>query len=179
MPRPAKILASAVLEGESAKEWLRRHAANVPSMPDEFLQQYITTALWASTLPPYGACPACGNTAVLYMWDEDDEPVCGNCSERQPNHEPPADENYGSRDLAPETLKKMETDCRNFWRENWKDIQDDPGLAGHDFFLTRCHHGAGFWDGNWEREVGKRLTDAAHGYGEVNLYVGDDGLIYT
>ena len=27
-------------------------------------------------------------------------------------------------------------------------------------------------------ELGERLTDAAHVYGEVCLYVGDDGLVY-
>jgi len=72
----------------------------------------------------------------------------------------------------------METDCRNFWRDNWKDIQNNPGRAGHDFWLTRCGHGAGYWDGDWEHEAGERLTTAAKAYGEVNFYVGDNGLIY-
>lgn len=50
--------------------------------------------------------------------------------------------------------------------------------AAHDFILTRNHHGAGFWDGGWHEPWGKRLTDLAHSFGELNCYVGDDGLIY-
>ena len=48
----------------------------------------------------------------------------------------------------------------------------------HDFWLTRNKHGAGFWDGDWAPEVGKRLTDAAHAYGSCDLYVGDDGMVH-
>ena len=50
-------------------------------------------------------------------------------------------------------------------------------INGHDFWLTRNRHGAGFWDRGLEF-VGINLTDAAHAWGEFNLYVGDDGLIY-
>lgn len=48
---------------------------------------------------------------------------------------------------------------------------------GHDFFLTRNHHGAGFWDrglGN----LGERLTKAAHTFGSIDAYLGDDGFLY-
>ncbi len=48
-----------------------------------------------------------------------------------------------------------------------------PGSIGHDFWLTRNGHGAGFWDrGLGER--GARLTAACKPYGEVNLYLTDD-----
>ena len=41
---------------------------------------------------------------------------------------------------------------------------------GHDFILTRNHHGAGFWDrGLGER--GERLTSAAHAYGGIRAYI--------
>jgi hypothetical protein len=50
--------------------------------------------------------------------------------------------------------------------------------AGHDFWLTRNGHGAGFWDGEWYKEVGERLTKASKAFGEVNIYVGDGDLIY-
>ena len=54
----------------------------------------------------------------------------------------------------------------------------DKDQAGYDFWLTRNHHGAGFWDRGLDG-VGRALTDAAHVYGEVNLYVGDNGRIYA
>ena len=50
--------------------------------------------------------------------------------------------------------------------------------AGHDFWLTRNGHGAGFWDGDWPDRTGHRLSEAAKSYGEYHLYVGDDGKIY-
>lgn len=44
--------------------------------------------------------------------------------------------------------------------------------AGHDFWLTRCGHGAGFWDGDWQSDsvnVADILTEKAQSYGEVDL----------
>lgn len=49
--------------------------------------------------------------------------------------------------------------------------------AGHDFALTRNGHGAGFWDRGLG-EIGDELTEAAHSFGQVSLYLGDDNLIY-
>ena len=88
----------------------------------------------------------------------------------------PLDE-LGVDSLAEETVAKMKADCRKFYLENQADIED-PYEAGHDFWLTRNHHGAGFWDRGLDEEVGARLTKASHAFGEVDLYVGDDGLIY-
>jgi len=90
----------------------------------------------------------------------------------------PLDENFGQRDISSETLRKMGEDVWKFWIDNDELISSDPEQAGQDFWLTRNGHGAGFWDGGWPGDVGKRLTDAAHAYGEFGLYVGDDGKIH-
>jgi hypothetical protein len=51
--------------------------------------------------------------------------------------------------------------------------------AGHDFWLTRNHHGSGFWDRDGLPEsTSKDLTDAAHAFGEKDIYAGDDGRLY-
>lgn len=42
--------------------------------------------------------------------------------------------------------------------------------AGHDFWLTRNGHGAGFWDGDWEEKAGASLTEISKSFGECNLY---------
>lgn len=47
---------------------------------------------------------------------------------------------------------------------------------GHDLWLTQNHHGAGFWDRGL-KELGQRLTDAAHAEGSVDLYLSDDGIV--
>lgn len=91
----------------------------------------------------------------------------------------PLDANYGLEDIAPETLGSILSDCAAFQRDHADDIGGEREQAGHDFWLTRNHHGAGFWDGDWEEDVGRRLTEASHAYGSVDLYVGDDGLIYA
>ncbi len=83
-------------------------------------------------------------------------------------------------DLAEETLVKMEADCAKFQRDNAADLEGaDLEKAGHDFWLTRNGHGAGFWDGDWPEEIGKRLTEACKKFGESTLYRGDDGRIYS
>jgi hypothetical protein len=89
-------------------------------------------------------------------------------------------------DLAPETLTRIIEDCAGFEMLHKKLLdsvmRDDYGLesAGHDFWLTRNGHGAGFWDRNLG-EAGDKLTAACgHGtrYPEQNLYVGDDGRLW-
>lgn len=91
-------------------------------------------------------------------------------------------------DLALETEKDIEEDCKAFINENLAllvlyingvDCGNNEGyeIAGHDYFLTRCGHGVGFWCRGLG-DIGDRLTDAAHKAGEVWPYIGDDGLVY-
>jgi hypothetical protein len=149
---------------------------------DTFTRAYIECALWSSTGGKYGECPCCGQMAVLDRLPEpeyEQEPMCAadGCGTREMNSEPPLDENYSESDLAPETLQSMSADCDRFQRENADAIGAESAKAGHDFWLTRNGHGAGFWDGGWP-ESGDALTDASKEFGEFNLYPGDDGKIY-
>lgn len=48
--------------------------------------------------------------------------------------------------------------------------------AGVDLFLTRNHHGAGFWDRHLG-PVGDELTEKAHEMGSCDFYLGDDGRV--
>lgn len=59
--------------------------------------------------------------------------------------------------------------------DNWD--TKDYKQAGHDFFLTRNRHGAGFWDGHWG-DSGKPLTDLSHRFGESQPYDSCDGELY-
>ncbi len=93
----------------------------------------------------------------------------------------PFDNRY---EIAPGTLAAMIADCERFQQENSADLNlydhgtSSTANAGHDFWLTRNRHGAGFWD-RGDEAVYERLTQAAHAYGEVSLYLGDDNLIYA
>lgn len=92
----------------------------------------------------------------------------------------PLDDNYGLDDLSLETLQSAIDDCRSFQESEADDLAEaglDDEQAGHDFWLTRNGHGAGFWDRGLGA-VGDRLSKASKPYGSVDLYVGDDGKVY-
>ena len=89
--------------------------------------------------------------------------------------------------LADETFDDMACDVWRFlatcWGDVWEDFEIDlsgiePEQLGHDLWLTRNYHGAGFWDRGLG-EIGDKLTELAHSYGGVTLYIGDDGKIYA
>jgi len=90
----------------------------------------------------------------------------------------PLDDNYSSDDISKETQDRMLADCEDFVHANAADLQTiAPEQAGHDFWLTRNRHGAGFWDRGLG-DLGDRLTKASKVYGSFDLYVGDDGQIH-
>lgn len=103
----------------------------------------------------------------------------------------PLDKNYGIEDFAEPALRGLIADCERFQKENAADLAvayeqgirgadfNDQGAAGHDFWLTRCGHGAGFWDGDYPEPQATRLTKASEKFGNVDLYVGDDGKIWA
>jgi hypothetical protein len=85
-------------------------------------------------------------------------------------------------DFADETLHGMREDGRAFITEaqatGYLDECKTAEQAGHDFWLTRCGHGVGFWDRGLG-DAGDRLTERCDVWGTVDLYLGDDGLIYA
>jgi hypothetical protein len=93
--------------------------------------------------------------------DDDDEPL---------------DSNYSVSDLHQSAMETIQADCAKFQAEN--DLSEGTdSQAGHDFWLTRNGHGAGFWDGDWPN-TGDTLTAASKAFGECNPYVSNDGIIY-
>lgn len=110
----------------------------------EFLNGYLEAALWSST-------------------DESNE-----------SGGEPLDRNYDLDSFTREALRKAKKDCDDFVDANREDLNAtiaNDAQNGHDFWLTREGHGAGFWDRGYEKNVGKRLTDAARVYGEGNIHV--------
>ena len=100
----------------------------------------------------------------------------------------PLDDTHGPDDISPTCLASMRETCTDFiagnaadlsgYADRMKNTEWSPSArAGHDFWLTRNGHGAGFWDRGLGA-LGDRLTAAAEVYSSVDLYVGDDGLVY-
>lgn len=86
----------------------------------------------------------------------------------------------GAHNLADSAREAMTRDAAEFW-ERIRSFEFPDGYtaeqAGHDYWLTRNGHGAGFWDRGLG-ELGERLSALARAAGSVDLYTGDDGLIY-
>ena len=118
---------------------------------DVMLDGYIETALWSSL-------------------DDDNNSM---------------DDNHSRDNLDPESDKEMRADCQKFLEDAVDLLEKIPdldySLVGHEFWLTRNHHGAGFWDSpeRWGgRDNADALTDLANKMGERYLYVGDDETVY-
>lgn len=102
----------------------------------------------------------------------------------------PLDHAYDATDIAHADRKSIIRDCLDFLRnggERLIDLDATPdsdtldetySRAGHDFWLTRNRHGAGFWDGDWPKN-GNKLTDLCRPYGEAYVYIGDDERIHV
>ena len=121
---------------------------------EKFYRAYVIAALWSST-------------------DDEGEPLDGM---------------YSIDDISEECNAAMRESCEDFIEANASDLAaysakmacgqwSAEDRAGHDFWLTRNGHGVGFWDRGLGA-LGDRLSKAAELYGSVDLYVGDDGLIY-
>lgn len=48
---------------------------------------------------------------------------------------------------------------------------------GHDLWLTRQGHGAGFWDRGYPYEIGNELTEYAKALGTVDIYIDEAGYL--
>lgn len=114
---------------------------------DAFTNAYAEAAIWSSTVEEPGT----------------DELV-------------PMDTYFDVSNLHPETVANMIRDCSQFQEANADDLaafyvatDKGPEQGGHDLWLTRNGHGAGFWD-RGAGEVGERLSDAAAKIGGVELW---------
>ena len=112
-----------------------------------FVAAYLECALWSST-------------------DENDQPL---------------DREFSVSDIQGETLDKAIADCEKFQLDNEESLSDfyqtqTVEQAGHDFWLSRNGHGAGFFDR--EAEGAMDLQDAARAFGSADLYIGDDKNLY-
>ena len=126
---------------------------------------YIEAALWSSTA--YGSPEE---------------------QEQDPDHEGHFDASFQSLgyDMSEEAKQQCVKDCEAFQQDNaellakwYEECGESPERAGHDFWLTRNGHGAGFWD-RWssstpQGKIGYQLSLFAHADGDVNLYWTENG----
>jgi hypothetical protein len=90
----------------------------------------------------------------------------------------PLDDNYDIDDFAPEACNTAQSDCESFVTSNAAHLEGlTPEQIGHDFWLTRNRHGAGFWDRGLGAR-GEHLSEMARPFGSCDPYVGDDGKVH-
>ena len=91
----------------------------------------------------------------------------------------PLDEQCSADDWAMSAVQAAHSDCAEFVEMCQREGTDllDAQTMGINLWLTRNHHGAGFWDLGLG-EHGERLTAIAHTFSESDAYIGDDGQVY-
>ena len=91
----------------------------------------------------------------------------------------PIDLDYSEDDLTEGAVNKMRSDCEKFLSQINTECVGVEKLhldqIGHDFWLTRNGHGAGFWDRGLG-DLGEKLTDIAESFGECHIMVDNDKL---
>lgn len=81
-----------------------------------------------------------------------------------------ADSGESELHISPEDVADIKIECADFVEAAGDLLADiTPEQAGHDFYLTRCQHGAGFWDRGLG-DVGRSLTELAHAYGHDDRF---------
>jgi hypothetical protein len=77
---------------------------------------------------------------------------------------------YGIDDLDPATADEIRSDVATFVERVLEELGPDfdwegkdPQEIGHNLYLTQAHHGAGFWDGDWQNgAVLTRIAQESH-----------------
>ncbi len=83
--------------------------------------------------------------------------------------------------LSASARESIREDCETFQRDHAALLAQayavdgyTPAQAGHDYWLTRNGHGAGFWDRGLGA-VGEALSRAARDAGSIDVYENDNG----
>ena len=144
------LMSDAVNDGDRVQEIIREFAiAQSGANVDDMVQGYLECQLWAQ-----------------HVWSEDPDAEAETLS----------DAGYGVDDIADEYVDNVREEIINLIvahplairmylnRKTTIGVQrnvHNSAQFGHDFYLTREHHGAGFWDRGLG-DLGRHLTDVSH-----------------
>lgn len=154
--------------GEEYRETYREESARLIGAADKFTRAYLIAAMFTGVEFPEG----------------------------HPDADSDKEYDLDPENIEPESLRGMIADAAKFQtdhadllaeaytRDGYAHPESGAGpedMAGHDFWLTRNGHGAGFWDRSPldAGGLGDKLSDAAKAFGECDLYRGDAGGIHA
>jgi len=155
------------------------HEEIEPQNLNEILKGYIVAALWTEEERLMDDVKSMDATSDDYYDEEDETPdeikflrIMKEKNQRK------TIESFSREDIEPDSLIRAYQDIKEFIRlagdEAITEAIGEKGYEqlGHDIWLTRNGHGAGFFDHSYENE--QRLMNAAQALKEVDLYINDD-----
>lgn len=157
---------------------------------DAMVTGYLECQLWAGLnnerkhewrRSTFGTNTVCENCNLLPLDSEDMETACDPV---------PYDENYDVADISPEYVNHVRDELTEVVAQHPLAVRMylnaraysplyRSELFGHDFYLTREGHGAGFWDRGLG-DLGDYLTGIAKSYGSADaLYDNGEGMLVS
>jgi hypothetical protein len=94
---------------------------------------------------------------------------------------PLSDQGLNLSSVSDDMRDEAKRDCEAFFEANSEALGDlECSEIGRLFFLSRSGHGTGFFDADALAEQHRDpMQEAARKAGEVWIYTGDDGLVYS
>lgn len=140
---------------------------------DAFTRGYIEAMFFTMQNDTCGECEACLDDARMQCESD--------------SHGGQLKDACGVMDIHPDALESIKADCNKFQDDAARLLRLAYGTdyteerAGADFLFTRNGHGVGFWDRDELHidvedfsSLGDGLSDIARGFGESDLYEGQD-----
>jgi len=162
-------------------EWPERGVKLCSDERDKLTTGYVACAMWCGVMAYKhdDDCPCSG---------EHDSPVGDDACTCEPEMVSSCDAGVGElddSDLRDDARKELTHDAHEFYADNITYLRASTltmERSGHNFWLTRNRHGAGFWDdksrGTPEADAAlDRLTEASHAAGSMDLVLGSDGKV--
>lgn len=91
------------------------------------------------------------------------------------------DKNYSILDFTKEAVLKANNDCESFMKLAIEILEEYDWTAANvarNFWLTKNHHGSGFWDDNtYEKQDRDKLTNISHQFSENYTYINENEQI--
>lgn len=154
-------------EDQESDEYI--HESETSNIDEDYindaLQSYLETAIWADL----------DGEEDKGGFDLDDLKIAAKTGKKY--------DEYSIEDVSGESWASSKQDIEKFigLAKSYIDLGIPAKKLGHDFWLTRYGHGAGFWDGDYDEygdEVGDKLTELTKQFPQKWIYVGDDGKVY-
>lgn len=148
---------------------------------NEIMKGYLTAALWTEEERLADDFQEISGMSGHYVDEEpdDDETEMDKFIRLKHSFNSKSLESFSQNDIEEDSLIQAYLDIKKFLElagDSVYEAIEYNGLQrlGHDIWLTRNHHGSGFFDHNYEHGNEKSLMSAAKAIGSVDLFINDN-----